>query len=93
MTRERHVDPPLSSQNFGAACDDAVAKFLEGDISRFGEVQSRLETLKIGTVRSLLNQEKAKLMETEGDQFNQRFKLTNDGDEVSEEEEKDEMAP
>ena len=55
---------------------------------------NRLDTLKIGTVRSLLNQEKAKLLETEGDQFNQKFKVTNDGDEASEEEEEvDEMAP
>ena len=44
-------------------------------------MQSRLENFKVGTVRSLLNQEQAKLLETEGDQFNSKFKLANDGDE------------
>lgn len=54
--------------------------------------------MKIGNVRSLLNQEQVKLKDTEGDQFNRKFNMVNRGDddpeEVSEEEdEKDEYAP
>ena len=71
-----------------------MTDLLSGDLGQFEDTMNRLDTLKIGTVRSLLNQEKAKLLETEGDQFNQKFKVTNDGDEASEEEEEvDEMAP
>jgi len=57
----RRIEEPLTANNFGKACDDAVASFLGGDVSKFKEITSRLETLKVGTVRSLLNQEHAKL--------------------------------
>lgn len=90
MTRERKEDP-LTSSNFIPACDDAVAKFLGGDFGRFDEITTRLETLKVGTVRSILNREQAKLLETEGDDFNAKFNLVNNGDD--DEEEKDEDAP
>lgn len=59
-------------------------------------MQSRLENLKVGTVRTLLNSEQVKLQETEGDQFNKQFNMVKDDDEdnVSDaEEEKDENAP
>ena len=86
---------PLSSDNFATVCEDAVSSFLNGDITKFGETQKRLETYRIGTVRSLLNREQAKLMETQGDEFNQKFNLVNNGDfEEEDEEEKDgEYAP
>ena len=47
---------------------------MKGDINRFEDAHRRLATLKIGTVRSLMNKEVAALMETEGDKFNKQFK-------------------
>ena len=54
--------------------------------------------MKVGNVRSLLNQEQVKLKDTEGDQFNRKFNMVNRGDDdpddvSEEEEEKDEYAP
>ena len=48
---------PLTEQNYGKFCDEAVTSFLTGDLTDFRETTSRLENLKVGTVRSLLNQE------------------------------------
>ena len=69
-----------------------MTNLLNGDTLRFSSTVQRLDTLKIGNVRSILNREQAKLLETEGDAFNSKFKLTNDGDEEedSQEEEKEE---
>ena len=64
---------------------------MNGDFSRFDDTHRRLQTLKLGTVRSLMNKEVAELMETEGDKFNKQFKDVDDGDD--DEEEKDEFAP
>ena len=64
---------------------------MKGDFNRFDDSHRRLNCLKLGTVRSLLNKEVAELMETEGDRFNKQFKDAEDGDE--DEEEKDEFAP
>ena len=60
----------MSNQNFKPVCDEAVDSFMKGDFSRFEETHRRLQTLKLGTVRSLMNKEVAELMETEGDKFN-----------------------
>ena len=55
---------------------------MKGDFRRFEDANRRLNTLKIGTVRSLMNKEVAELMETEGDKFNKQFQ--EDDDEVDE---------
>ena len=45
----------VTRENFGTICDTAVSSLLEGDISNFTDTFQRLETLKVGTVRSLLS--------------------------------------
>ena len=70
-----------------SASDEAVSSFLAGEISQFAEGLQRLETFKVGTVRSLLNQEQARLLETQGDQFNKRFNLVKDDDEDEDDDE------
>ena len=76
-----------------------MSSFLSGNFQDFNEFNHRLENVKVGNVRSLLNQEQVKLKDTEGDQFNRKFNMVNRGDDdpddvsEEEEEEKDEYAP
>ena len=75
-----------------------MSSFLSGNFQDFNEFNHRLENVKVGNVRSLLNQEQVKLKDTEGDQFNRKFNMVNRGDDdpddvSEEEEEKDEYAP
>lgn len=51
----------------------AIAAFNKGDFSNFDRQLQRLETLKIGTIRSLINQEVQLLEQKEGDLFNKDF--------------------
>ena len=91
MPNQQHKAVAITKENFNTCCDDAVAHFLSGDVKKFGDDCERLETFKVGTVRTLLNQEQNRLLETQGDQFNKRFNLVKDDDE--EEEDSGEDAP
>ena len=51
----------------------AIAAFNKGDFSNFDRQLQRLETLKIGTIRSLINQEVQLLEQKEGEHFNKDF--------------------
>ena len=51
----------------------AIAAFKKGDFTNFDRQLQRLETLKIGTIRSLINQEVQLLEQKEGDLFNKDF--------------------
>ena len=77
----------MSSENFTPACYDAVDMFMKGEFRRFEDSSKRLNVLKIGTVRSLMNKEVAELMETEGDKFNKQFQDEDEDEEI------DDLAP
>lgn len=83
----------MTEKNYGKFCDDAVASFLSGDLTDFRETTSRLENLKVGTVRALLNQEQAKLVDTKGESFNRKFNITNMGDDDESEDGEDADMP
>jgi hypothetical protein len=53
--------------------DLAVSAFGRADLDTFQKQLERLEALKVGNVRSLINQEVLSLERTEGDAFNQGF--------------------
>jgi len=44
-------------KDFKDTCEQAVASFLRGNFTRFGRDVQSLETVKVGNIRSLLNQE------------------------------------
>lgn len=56
----------VNNANFKQACDQELARLLSGHEPDL----SRLNTLKVGNIRSLLNQETQKLNQTQADQFN-----------------------
>jgi hypothetical protein len=57
---------PVSNGNFKQVCDSELAQLLRGNAPDV----SRLNVLKVGNIRSLLNSESQKLHQTKADQFN-----------------------
>jgi len=56
----------VSNGNFKQVCDLELAQLLRGNAPDV----SRLNVLKVGNIRSLLNSESQKLHQTKADQFN-----------------------
>lgn len=55
-------------------CDDAIESFMKGNFTRLDRTLERLDDLKTVTIRKFLNQEELLLMQTEEDDFNDRFR-------------------
>ena len=55
-------------------CDEAIESFMKGNFSRLDRTLERLDHVKTTTIRKLLNQEELILMQTEEDDFNDRFR-------------------
>jgi hypothetical protein len=55
-------------------CDEAIESFMKGNFSRLDRTLERLDHVKTTTIRKLLNQEELHLMQTEEDDFNDRFR-------------------
>ena len=70
-------DPPkqtLPVADFEALCDDALDSFLNGNFSRLDRTLDKLDHLKTTNVRNFLTQEERDLLQTEEDDFNDRFR-------------------
>ena len=76
-------------------CDEAIEYFLKGNFSRFDRALEKLDHIKTTNIRNFLNEEERALMQTEEDDFNDRFRNETAGsnalmglDDIEEEEEK-----
>ena len=58
----------------------AISSFGKGDFDSFQRQLERLDALKLGTIRSLLNQEEQTLAQTEQTAFNHNFTQQMNGD-------------
>ncbi len=67
----------------------AVSQFDKGDFDSFQRQLERLDALKLGTIRSLLNQEEQTLVQTEQTAFNNNFtqQMNGDDEDIDEEDE------
>lgn len=86
--RERRTE---AEKDFKSMADSAVAAFTSGDFRQFERQLERLDALKVGTIRTLLNQEIQTLTQTQADAFNRDFQDQMNGGDDENEDDKPQM--